>query len=156
MYNEDDSYQDSFEDPYQEPFQEPCVESDPEREPGPETTIISTSQAINLTSTLASLSALIALFLCFADQRSQAVRRFSVQSVGLGAVQLALGMVCWIIGALLGWIPLIGYWLYILMVIVFFAGSAIIFILRIRMMFHAYRGEAFLLPVIGATLRRFE
>ena len=47
--------------------------------------VISTSQAVNLTSTIASLSALFALFFCFADQRSRAVRRFSVQSVGLGA-----------------------------------------------------------------------
>ena len=38
--------------------------------------VISTSQAVNLTSTIASLSALFALFFCFADQRSRAVRRF--------------------------------------------------------------------------------
>ena len=70
--------------------------------------IISTSQAVNLTSTIASLSALFALFFCFADQRSRAVRRFSVQSVGLGAIHLLLGMVIWILCEVLGWIPLIG------------------------------------------------
>jgi len=118
--------------------------------------IISTSQAVNLTSTIASLSALAALFLCFADQRSRAVRRFSVQSVGLGAVHIALGMVCWILSAILGWIPLVGYLLYLLMLILFIAATVLIVVLRVGMMFHAYRGEAYVLPVIGLSLRRFE
>ncbi len=133
-------------DPYQEPYQEP---SD-----GPE--IISTSQAVNLTSTIAALSALAALFLCFADQRSRAVRRFAVQSVGLGALHIAAGMICWILSAALGWVPLVGYLFYVLMIIVFVACTALVVIFRVRMMLHAYRGEAFVLPVIGETLRRFE
>jgi len=118
--------------------------------------VVSTSQAVNLTSTLASLSALFALFLCFADQRSRAVRRFSVQSVGLGVVQLGVGMACWIISALLGWIPLLGYYLYLLLMVAFVAASLLALALRVRMMFYAYRGLAYELPVIGHGLRRFE
>lgn len=128
-------------------------------EPGyeaPPTGIISTSQAVNLTSTIASLSMLAALFLCFADQRSRAVRRFSVQSVGLGIIHVALGMACWILSALLGWIPVVGYALYVLMIVAFVAITALILVLRVRMMFHAYRGVAYVLPFIGETLRRFE
>ena len=118
--------------------------------------IISTSQAVNLTSTIASLSALFALFFCFADQRSRAVRRFSVQSVGLGAVHLLLGMVIWILCEVLGWIPLIGSVLRGLLLLVLTLATILVIVLRIRMALHAYRGEAHVLPVIGQALRRFE
>ena len=104
--------------------------------------IISTSQAVNLTSTIASLSALFALFFCFADQRSRAVRRFSVQSVGLGAIHLLLGMVIWILCGLL--------------LLVLTLATILVIVLRVRMALHAYRGEAHVLPVIGQALRRFE
>ena len=118
--------------------------------------VISTSQAVNLTSTIASLSALFALFFCFADQRSRAVRRFSVQSVGLGAIHLLLGMVIWILCEILGWIPLVGSVLRGLLVLVLTVATVIVIILRVRMALHAYRGEAHVLPVIGQALRRFE
>ena len=132
--------------------QEHYAEDLPKEEPA----VISTSQAVNLTSTLASLSALFALFLCFADQRSHAVHRFSVQSAGLGVLHLAVGMACWILGAVLGWIPVLGYYLYMLMVVAFLAASALVLVLRVRMMLHAYRGQAYALPVVGQALRRFE
>ena len=118
--------------------------------------IISTSQAVNLTSTIASLSALFALFFCFADQRSRAVRRFSVQSVGLGAIYLLLGMVIWILCEVLGWIPLIGSVLRGLLLLVLTLATILVIVLRVRMALHAYRGEAHVLPVIGQALRRFE
>ena len=118
--------------------------------------IISTSQAVNLTSTIASLSALFALFFCFADQRSRAVRRFSVQSVGLGAIHLLLGMVIWILCDVLGWIPLIGSVLRGLLLLVLTLATILVIVLRVRMALHAYRGEAHVLPVIGQALRRFE
>lgn len=118
--------------------------------------IISTSQAVNLTSTIASLSALFALFFCFADQRSRAVRRFSVQSVGLGALHLLLGMVVWILCEVLGWIPLIGSVLRGLLLLVLTVATIAVIVLRVRMALHAYRGEAHVLPVIGQALRRFE
>ena len=118
--------------------------------------IISTSQAVNLTSTIASLSALFALFFCFADQRSRAVLRFSVQSVGLGAIHLLLGMVIWILCEVLGWIPLIGSVLRGLLLLVLTLATILVIVLRVRMALHAYRGEAHVLPVIGQALRRFE
>ena len=118
--------------------------------------IISTSQAVNLTSTIASLSALFALFFCFADQRSRAVRRFSVQSVGLGAIHLLLGMVIWILCEVLGWIPLSGSVLRGLLLLVLTLATILVIVLRVRMALHAYRGEAHVLPVIGQALRRFE
>lgn len=124
------------------------------QEEGPE--VISTSQAINLTCTLASMSLLFALFLCFADQRSRAVRRFSVQSVGLGVVHVALGMVIWILSLLLGWIPVLGAVLSLLLLVAFIAATVGVIVLRVRMMMSAYRGVAHVLPVFGESLRRFE
>ena len=118
--------------------------------------IISTSQAINLTCTLASLSLLFGLFLCFADQKSHAVRRYAVQSVGLGALHVGLGLVCLLLSAILGWVPVVGYLFVILLVVVFLAAGVVVLVLRVRLMLHAYRGEAYVLPVIGEKLRRFE
>lgn len=149
MYEETQPHEFSelMEDPYLPP-----EETQPEMPSG----IISTSQAINLTCTLASLSALFALFLCFADQRSKAVRRFSIQSVGLGIIHIGLGLGCWLVSALLGWIPVLGYVLFILLALAFVAVSVFFLVLRVRMMLHAYRGEAYVLPVFGQKLRRFE
>ncbi len=118
--------------------------------------VISTSQAVNLTATIASLFSLAALFLCFADQRSRAIRRFSIQSVGLGALELALCMVVWILTLLLGWIPLVGGVFRGILIAVLVVALLLALVLRIRMMFHAYRGEAYVLPYVGTFLRRFE
>lgn len=118
--------------------------------------VLSTSQAINLTCTIASLSALFALFLCFADQRSHAVRRFSVQSVGLGVIQLVVVLACWVLNALFGWVPILGPLLNTIMVVVFVAVMVAAIVFRVRMMLQAYRGMAYVLPIIGEKLRRFE
>ena len=48
--------------------------------------IISTSQAVNLTSTIASLSSLFALFFCFADQRSRAEVSHQYQNKRVGGL----------------------------------------------------------------------
>lgn len=121
-----------------------------------ETEIISTSQAVNLTSAIASMSALCALFFCFADQRSRAVRRFSVQSVGLGAAHLLLAMVVWILTEVLGWVPVLGAVVRWLLALVLVLVTIVVLVMRVRMALRAYRGEAYTLPVIGTALRRFE
>lgn len=123
--------------------------------PQQEPEIVSTSQAINLTSAIASISALWALFFCFADQRSRAVRRFSVQSVGLGAVHLLLGMIVWT-SARCGLDPRAGH------------GGALAAAAGARALYGAgiraarandvprLPRQAHVLPVIGQALRRFE
>lgn len=118
--------------------------------------LVSTSQAINLTCTLAAFFGFFALFLYFADQRSNAVRRISVQSTALTAIFLVISAVLMILGGILSMIPLIG----IAFSVVFWCLFAIVVIaallLKIRMMMHAYRGYAYVLPVIGEKLRHFE
>ena len=157
--NEPVDQQDAFDPAYQtyqayEDMREPYVQ-----EPGrwlnqPE--IVSTSQAVNLTNALASISVLLALFLCFADQRSRAVRRFAIQSVGFGIIHIGVGFACWIVDVLLGWVPYLGYWLHLMLLVIMIAISILFLSLRVVMMFHAYRGEAYTLPIFGKSLRRFE
>lgn len=126
---------------------------EPETPPG---TVISNNPLVNLTATAASSSFLIGLFLCFADQRSRTIRRYSVQSVGLGAVWLALAMVMWIVSILLGYIPFIGPVLGTVLMIITALATLAVVVTRVRMMLSAYRGVAYVLPFIGKTLRRFE
>ncbi|GHV25836.1 hypothetical protein FACS18948_0130 [Clostridia bacterium] len=126
---------------------------EPESESG---TVISNNPVVNLTATAASASFLIALFLCFADQRSRTIRRYAVQSVGLGMIWIVFTLVMWIIGALLGVIPFIGGALSLVCWIVVALSALGAAVLRVRMMFGAYRGLAYKLPLIGETLRRFE
>jgi uncharacterized membrane protein len=96
------------------------------------------------------------LFLCFADQRSRTIRRYSVQSVGLGVLWIGFVMVLWVLAAVLTWIPIVGYALAFAMLVVGILGSVICLVTRVRMMLSAYRGLAYVLPVIGESLRRFE
>lgn len=121
---------------------------------GPE--VVSTSQAINLTCTLAAVSSLFALFLYFNDERSRAVRRLSVQSMGLGAVYLAVGLGLLALGAVFGVIPLIGVIMGMIFWVCFMGVSLVVVFLKVQMMKHAYRGYAYQLPAIGRWLRRFE
>ena len=119
-------------------------------------TVISNNPIVNLTATLASVSFLFGLFLCFADQRSRTVRRYSVQSVGLGAIWLTLALVLWIVGLLLGAIPFVGIVFSIICIIIGVFVTLIALYMRVRMMFSAYRGLAYTLPLFGEVLRRFE
>lgn len=139
---------------------EPGSAYDPIPQPAPaedkRAEVISTSQAINLTTTIASVSTLLSIFLLFADQRSKAVRRFAVQSAGLGICHIAAGLLCYLFAALLGGIPLVGQLLGVLLIMVFIAVTGLVVYLRVRMMLHAYRGMAYVLPVIGQRLRKFE
>lgn len=119
-------------------------------------TVISTNQTVNLTATLASICFASGLFFCFADQRSRTIRRYSVQSVGLGVFWIAIVMMLWILSALLGWIPVVGTVFSIIFLIIGIACTVANLILRVKLMFQAYRGLAYVLPVIGEMLRRFE
>ncbi|MDR2505649.1 MAG: hypothetical protein LBD16_06040 [Oscillospiraceae bacterium] len=126
---------------------------EPEEQSG---TIISNNPVVNLTATAASASFLSGLFLCFADQRSRTIRRFAVQSAGLGLIFIVAEILVWIFGALFSVIPYVGG---VLTGLAIAAGAIVLLItlyFRVRMMFAAYRGVAYVLPVVGEVLRRFE
>ena len=138
-----------YEEPYA-PFGEP--EPEPARRP----VILSTNMTVNLTCTLASMLGVFGLFLCFADKRSHAVRRYAVQSTGLMALFLFASLLLWLLAAVLSWIPLLG-WIFAAAVnAARVAAVCADIVLRVQMMLHAYRGEAYVLPVWGERLRAFE
>ena len=138
-----------YEEPYA-PFGEP--EPEPARRP----VILSTNMTVNLTCTLASMLGVFGLFLCFADKRSHAVRGYAVQSTGLMALFLFASLLLWLLAAVLSWIPLLG-WIFAAAVnAARVAAVCADIVLRVQMMLHAYRGEAYVLPVWGERLRAFE
>ena len=150
-YEADDAVyeQPVYEEPYA-PFGEP--EPEPARRP----VILSTNMTVNLTCTLASMLGVFGLFLCFADKRSHAVRRYAVQSTGLMALFLFISLLLWLLAAVLSWIPLLG-WIFAAAVnAARVAAVCADIVLRVQMMLHAYRGEAYVLPVWGERLRAFE
>lgn len=150
-YEADDAV---YEQPvYEEPY---APYGEPEPQPARRPVILSTNMTVNLTCTLASMLGAFGLFLCFADRRSHAVRRYAVQSTGLMALFVFVSLLLWLLAAVLSWIPLLG-WIFAAAVNA--ARVAVLcadVVLRVQMMLHAYRGEAYVLPVWGEQLRAFE
>ena len=152
-----------YEEEAQEAYEEESYEEDQpygEQQPyeeetqGPE--LVSTSQAVNLTCTLAAFSGLFALFLYVADRRSDAVRRIAVQSVALTGVFFCASVVLWIVGTLFRFIPFLGIIIAVIFWLLFAALLMITVFLKVQMMLNAYKGLSYQLPVIGAYVRRFE
>ncbi len=149
-YEEDQPY--GEQQPYEEqPYEEPPYGEEAQ---GPE--LVSTSQAVNLTCTLAAFSGLFALFLYVADRRSDAVRRIAVQSVALTGVFFCASVVLWIVGTLFRFIPFLGIIIAVIFWLLFAALLMITVFLKVQMMLNAYKGLSYQLPVIGAYVRRFE
>ena len=119
-------------------------------------TVISTNATINLTCTLCAGCGLFGLFLYFVDRRSRAVRRCAVQSAGLLCVTVFLSAGLAVLATLFGMIPLIGGLLGALSWMLMAAVLCGDIYLRVRLMAHAYRGEAYVLPLIGRQCRQFE
>lgn len=111
--------------------------------------IIATNRTVLLTCTLAAMISLFGLFLCFAEKRSRAIRHFAGQSAALLAVHAVLALILFALGSLLGSLPLIGILLRGLCLVVYLAALMVIIVLRIRMMFFAYQGIRFTMPVVG-------
>lgn len=128
----------------------------PEAEAPPRPTILSTNMTVNLICTLASMLGLFGLFLYFADKRSHAVHRYAVQSTGLFAAVLFASLVLWVCSLAFAWIPLLGWILSAVLNVANLGVLCASAVLRVRMMLHAYRGEAYVLPFIGERLRAFE
>ena len=114
--------------------------------------IIATNRTVLLTCTLAAVMGLFAVFLCFAEKRSRAIRHFAGQSAALTAVHLALALMLILIGGLLGSIPLLGFLLRLVCWLLYIAVLIVLTALRIRMMFFAYQGIRFTLPFIGEKI----
>lgn len=128
------------------------VEEEPYREQVEE--IIATNRTVQLTCTLAAMMPLFALFLIFAEKKSRAIRHFSLQSMGLTICHGAVAVALLAVNAVFGGIPFLGFLLNMVIWIVYIAAVIVMLILRIRMMFLAWRGVKFSLPLVGTMLER--
>lgn len=128
------------------------VEQEPYREQVEE--IVATNRTVQLACTLAVMMPLFALFLIFAEKKSRAMRHFSLQSAGLTLCHVAIGIVLLVVNAVFGGIPFLGFLLNLVIWIVYIAAVIVMLILRIRMMFLAWRGVKFTLPLVGTMLER--
>ena len=117
--------------------------------------IIATNRTVLLTCTLAAMISLFGLFLCFAEKRSRAIRHFAGQSAALMGIHALLALILFALASLLGSLPLIGIVLRGLCLVVYLAALLVIIVLRIRMMFFAYQGIRFTLPVVGERIGRW-
>ena len=73
----------------------------------------------------------------------------AIGAAALLAVHAVLALILFALGSLLGSLPLIGILLRGLCLVVYLAALMVIIVLRIRMMFFAYQGIRFTLPVVG-------
>ena len=121
-----------------------------------ETPLISTNPVINLTCTLCAMSGALGLFFYFADKRSQAVRRYAVQSVALLFAYAIASVSCYVLGALFGVLPLRGGVVRVAFQVAWAVLTVLDLVARVKMMLHAYAGEAYVLPLIGEHARTFE
>lgn len=138
--------------PYQEGYEEESRRGAFQEEEAQQ--VIATNSTVKLTCTLAAMMSLFALFLCFAEKKSNAIRHFSRQSVGLAAAHLALALVLALLGTLLGVIPFLGFLVNLVCWLCYIAVAIVAVFLRVRMMLYAWRGLKFTLPVIGRRLER--
>ena len=132
--------------------EEPTYE-EPRRESVEE--IIATNRMVLLSCTIAAMLPPFALFLLFAEKKSRAMRHFALQSVALSACHLLVAAALVLINAVTGGIPYLGFLMNLTLWIVYIAALIVMAVLRIRMMFFAWRGVRFTLPLIGNKLDRF-
>lgn len=126
-----------------------------EEEGQAEEEIIATNRVVLLTCTLAAMMGLFALFLCFAEKRSRAIRHFAVQSTGLMLCNLSAALALLLLGSLLGVIPILGFLIRLICILLYVAVLIVTVFLRVRMMLCAYRGVRCTLPVIGRSLEHY-
>ena len=117
--------------------------------------ITADNATLRLTCTLTAMCSLFALFLCYAEKRSRAIRSFAVQSVGLTVMHLACALALTVVASVLGFIPFLGFLVNMLCWLMYLALAIVLVVLRVRMMLAAWQGTAYKLPLIGRSLERF-
>ena len=131
------------------PFEpDPAIPEEPEQ--------IASNRLIRLTCTLAAMCSPFALFLLFAEKESRAVRLFSLQSVILAGLQLALGLLMAILGTSLGGLPYLGTAVAALCWIVYLCGLIACLWQRVRLMLGAWQGFRVALPLVGFLAGRLD
>lgn len=118
--------------------------------------VLATNTGVRLACTMAAMMGLFALFLCWAEQESRVIRRFSVQSAALTALHAALGGMALLLSTLLGAIPFFGLMVTLLCLLGYIAGLILLLITRVRLMQRAWQGVRFALPAaLERLVRRY-
>lgn len=118
--------------------------------------VLATNTGVRLACTMAAMMGLFALFLCWAEQESRVIRRFSVQSVLLTALHAGLGLGALLISAVLGGIPYLGLMVTLICLLAYIAGLILLVIARVKLMHHAWQGVRFVLPTaLEQIVRRY-
>lgn len=117
--------------------------------------IVSTEAVVKLTCTLVAMLPPFALSLIFAEKKSRAIRHYALQSVGLTVCHLLTAGALLVVNAVFGGIPYLGFLLNLILWIVYIALAIVMLVVRIRMMFVAWQGGRFTLPLVGHMLDRY-
>ena len=113
--------------------------------------LLATNTGVRLACTMSAMMGLFALFLCWAEQESRVIRRFSVQSACLTALHAAVGLGALLFGGLLGGIPFVGLMVKLACLLAYIAALILLVVARVKLMQHAWQGVRFTLP---ATLEK--
>ena len=164
--DEEPLYEEPYEEPpyeeaaYEEAYGDAPYEDDPyeeiEREPmRPQPEVIATNTAIRLTCTLCAMIGLLAVFMCWAEKESRAIRHFAVQSAAVMGLHVFCALLLFLISGLLGGVPFLGFLLTLVCWLCYIALLGVILVVRARMMLHAWRGVRFTLPGLWRLLEQF-
>ena len=118
--------------------------------------VLATNTGVRLACTMAAMMGLFALFLCWAEQESRVIRRFSVQSVLLTALHAGVGLSALLFSSLLGGIPYLGLMVTLICLLFYIAVLILLVIARVKLMQHAWQGVRFVLPAaLEQVVRRY-
>lgn len=118
--------------------------------------VLATNTGVRLACTMAAMMGLFALFLCWAEQESRVIRRFSVQSACLTALHAAVGVAALVISAVLGAVPYLGVMVTLLCLLGYIAALLMLVVERVRLMRCAWQGVRFMLPrALEGIISRF-
>lgn len=143
-----------MERPSDQPPDQPSATDRP-AEPGPAGPPAATGGsglAPNVAGALAYfLGALTGILFLVIDKERAFVRFHAMQSILLTVAGVALSIVLFILTVALGALPVIGWLISVLLSLVIWIGG---FVLWIYLMYRAYRGDEWQLPVVGPQARR--
>lgn len=97
------------------------------------------------------LGALTGILFLIIDKGRPFVRFHALQSILLTVAAVALSIVLMVLSVALGTLPLVGWLISVLLYLVIWLGG---FVLWLYLMFRAYKGDEWELPVIGPQARR--
>ena len=86
------------------------------------------------------------------EKESRFVRFHAAQSIGVGIALIAVNVVLTVLGNILSNIPILGWLVSLALAMVVGMAS---FVLWLYLMYRAYRGDEWEVPVVGQQVRRY-